>query len=543
MYTNLSYSNIKGTSNTIRLENVVVITGPNESGKSAAAMALQLAATGRCELGHQAAAQAKIVNGPAASIVAYGKGIESTWSMRSGKKSWEGQDTQGGLPSTLDEFWDLTGIERLRLIAPDGALTSIEKTISEIEASRKSLKSIIDAAAPLQPDPYEGEPIDVLENKIRDIEQKLFASSQAQKANSNKKAIVDMLAASKATIDACMSQIPEFESHLATLNEEYEKASSELAIYQEQASKEPRIVKSARERGVSLQAAIADTLGLVAESLRWVGVEPSEAIGRLVDIVPDCRLQPMAKPVYSGSIESIAGMSLDAAVPSIRAALMHQDRKLSELNIKLEAARNSLSVEVPDGCDSVLSVDEVIDLQAEIGRLKQLISKAGSWSAYEASLARQMEARTKAFVDFEKAGLELNAAKERLTNEVQKLKGAIEVKANEFLEVAGQPRLFIDVSQTGRGWSLDISTGDVAIEALARSKSIMYGACLLAAIHETSAATSPVLMIECAELDPRNFEKLIEAMKLKKKGNVILEHWSKPRVDACIVDLSSGVLV
>jgi predicted DNA-binding protein (UPF0251 family) len=543
MYSSLTYSNIKGTSNTINLDSVVVVTGPNESGKSAAATALQLATTGKCELGAQAASQAKLISGQAAMIAAWGKGIEASWSLRSGKKGWEDPGTQGGLPATLDDFWDLTGIERLKLIAPDGALASIESEISSLEAKRKELKTIIDASAPIPPDAYDGEPISVLENKIRELEQKLYDSRRSQEQLARRNQVEQSIATTKASIGSSKAEHANAIIMLAELEAEYDKVYKELAIYQEESAKEPKIVKSARERGVTLKAAIADTMGLVAEAIRHAGGQPDAAVDRVVQCVPEYDPLPIRHPIYDGPIAAYKGQQLGSVAAPMRQAISTTRKFIENLTERIESNERYVNTSLPEVCSEPMSVDEMIATQAEIGSLKQLIAKAGEWSAYEATVSRQMEARGNAFVEFETVGAELNKAKEKLTDAVQKLKGPIEVKANEFLSRARQPQLYIDVRQTGRGWSLDVSIGDIALEALARSKSIMYGVCLLAAIHEVSSARSPVLLVECAELDPSNFERLIEAMQMKKKGNVILEHWSKPKVDACIIDLSSGILV
>jgi hypothetical protein len=548
MYRNLTFSGVKGTSQTIQLDNVIVITGPNESGKSAAASALQLAATGRCEIGAQASAQQKWISGKAASIHAWGNGIEATWQISNGKKHWEDPETQGGMPATVEDFWGLTGAERLKLIAPDGALTSIETEISSLEKRKKELKSIIDAIAPPPPEQYDGPSVGDIEGKIKGIERQLSDADAYDKYHAGKKqneAIRRQLGA----LTQIENDLSEAKARLKAIQDESELFRKQLAIYQEQQASVPRIVRSAKERGLTLRAAVSDTLNLVREVLVWTQSDPGVLVEALLEVVPDVTPQLPEPPVYKSSFPELDGKTVTSLSNIIATMLDSEAVKVAKLQASHQTSVDMLSMSPPKLFDDTepqlkpMSLDERMAAQAEVASLKQQINKANAWAAYGESLERQMKQRNDAFAEMEDIDSKLASAKRRLTETVFSLKGPVESLANDMLKAADRSPLYCDVSQTGRGWSLDVSIDGIAIESLAKSKKLLYGLCLLAAIHELSSAKSPVLLVECAEMDPSNLERAIEAMRLKKKGNVILEHWAKPNSDVHIVDLNYGVLV
>jgi energy-coupling factor transporter ATP-binding protein EcfA2 len=551
MYTHLTYNGVKGISNSIELDRVTVVTGPNESGKSAAANALQLAVTGRCEIGSQASAQAKLLASNAASVTAWGNGLEASWSLRNGKKQWEDPGTQGGMPVSVEDFWALTGVERLKLIAPAGALTSIESRIAALEAEKKQLKTVIDAPAPMEPDAYDGEPISVLENKIQTARQALNDHNTARKAMEAASAGVEQLKSLKARQEEVERSLVDCELQIGLVSAELDRAKSQLAIYQESSSKEPRIIASARERRVSVRAAVSDTLKLVREAVAFdsglATLKFDEAVDSFVGLLSDGELAESPDAVFHAVNEVGIGLG-----PVAKAVQLLNDKKNQLSNTiamhkgtiadtSSRIVKQSQVVAVDE--TKILPEDNVLELHGSISEMDAEISKAKAWSHYEAALTKQMEARGVAFNKMASVDDELSKVKNSLTAEVDKLKGPIENKANEMLKAASQAGLSVEVSQSGRGWVLDVSIDGVAIESLARSKRLLYGLCLLSAIHELSEAKAPLLVAECAEMDDNTLERAIEAMKVKRKGNVILEHWSKPRVDVCLIDLSTGVLI
>jgi hypothetical protein len=487
------------------------------------------------------------MSGDAAVATAWGRGIEASWSIRGGKKAWEDPETQGGLPSTVDEFWSLTGAGRLKLISPPGTLDSIESDIASLEADRKRLKTIIDAPTPPTPDTYTGPPIHEIEDQIREIEQKLSRHNMQVSANAKLESTETEAAARVADKQRLTGILQGLNTKLSHVNAELEKANTQLAIYQEASSKEPKIVSSARGRGVPLRVAVQDTVHLLVQAVQWAN--PKAATQEWSDLIcsqiPEGELELPESATFKSTIPEADGLRVYAASGKLSELSNKYANEIKQINTALDKieAVTMATAGLKPSFDCILDDQALFAAHASISTLKQQVQAASAWDAYEAAMKKQVEARNKAFMELEGVATRLETAKKRLTEEVQKLKGPIESKANEMLGAAGLSNLYVSVNQNGRGWTLDVSIDDVAIESLARSKRLLYGLCLVAAIHELSNAKAPILTVECAEMDHRTFEKAIAAMKVKRKGNVILEHWSKPDVDVAVIDLSCGVLV
>ena len=533
MFTSLTYTGVKGLEQQIGLEKVTVICGPNESGKSAAGVALQLAVTGKCELGARAVDQDKLLATGYAKSVAIGRNIEASWSIQKGKKIWEDPGTQLNLPVTVDDFWSLTGAERLKLIAPEGALASIESKIAQLESERKRLKAIIDAPAPPTPDEYSGPPVDTLYQQISEIEAKIVAHTAAktsiQKLEEYNKRMDSLRASLEKEKLALAAKEQDFEAALA----EQASISKQFAIYGEKSNKEPKIIKSARERGVTIERAIEDTMGLVGEALHWAGVNAIDDIDRITFLAPKEFVPDIPERLYGDKPIQKAKQDIDTKVTDLGNSLDYTQRSITGIE-------SSLLAEPPKEIQGLLSIDEVFELQQKRDEAQKQLAQANAWSAYEASIQKTTKDRVKASSDIAVVESDLAAAKREMTEKVNGIKGSVENAANEFLKAAGQQALNIEVNQTPRGWSLDISIGNVALESMARSKRLLYGICLLSAVHEASAAKSPVLIAECAEMQPSTLDKTIRAMKLRTKGNVILEHWHKPTEDVNLIMLNFG---
>lgn len=530
MFTSLTYSGVKGLEQQLKLEKVTVVCGPNESGKSAAGVALQLAVTGKCEIGARAVDQDKLLANCQANSVAIGRNIEASWSISKGKKSWEDPGTQLNLPVTVWDFWALTGAERLKLIAPEGALASIESKIAQLDSERKRLKTIIDAPAPPTPDEYSGPSVDTLYQTISEIESNIAAHTAAKASiqkleehNKRMEGLKESLANEKLTLAAK-------EKDLEVALEEQKLICSQFAIYGEKSSKEPRIIKSARERGVTIERAIEDTMNLVGEALHWAGVNATEDIDSITFLAPRDFVPDIPERLYGGRPIHVAKQDIDTKVTDLGNSLDYTQRSIAGLE-------SSLKAEPPSEIQGLLSIDEVFELQQKRDDAQKQLAQANAWSAYDASIQKMTKDRVKASSDIAVVESDLAAAKREMTEKVNSIKGSVETAANNFLNAAEQEPLKIEVNQTPRGWSLDVSIGDVALESMARSKRLLYGICLLSAVHEASAAVSPVLIAECAEMQPSTLDKTIRAMQLRTKGNVILEHWHKPSVDVNLINL------
>ncbi len=538
MFTTLTFTGVKGISHQIKLDRVTVICGPNESGKSAAANALQLAVTGVCEIGSQVSNQMKLLNGSSAGAVALGKDLLAEWSIRGGKKQWKDPETQGGLPVTVEQFWSLTGAERLKLIAPEGSLASIESRITALELERKNLKTKVDAPAPPAPDAYDGPAIESVQQELREIDSKLASHESAKRSLQQIEAYKKSQEANQAQLTACNASIEASQKELESLLAKEKAISAQLAIYTKLVANEPRIIKSCRERGVTLRQAVSDTMGLVSQAVKHfcrvseISMEVDKAIDDLLMYVPDSMIPEVKEYIWEedGIPVTTAASRVRDQIHAVSLALDREQRTASHVE-------SQISKGAPEFGGVLLGMEELFSLQSRRQDLQKLVASAQAWSAYEASLAKITKERLEATARLDELSKDLNAAKAKMTDKVQSLKGGIESLSNEYLKAAGQEELSVSINQTSRGWSLDITIGDVALEAMARSKRLLYGICLLSAIHETSSAVCPVLIAECAEMDQSTLDRAVRAMKLRKKGNALLEHWHKCTEDVLVVEM------
>ena len=538
MYNLLTYSGVKGKSEQLRLGRVTVICGPNESGKSAAANSLQLAVTGKCDIGARAVDQEKLLESGVAKVIANGRNIEASWELRGGKKKWDDPKTQGNMPVTVDEFWSLTGAERLRLVAPQSSLDSIESNIESLEKERKRLKAVIEAAPPPTPEEYTGPSLQSLQESLKEIDAKLAMHQVAKKAAEKADSIKALKLRNQSLLAPELEKLEAAKQELIALTERYHSICDQFRVYGEKTAAEPRIVKSARERGVSLRDAIRDTLSLVGEALHWSGVQPDAIDKHLLELesLAPQESMPEIPERWAG------GVTIQVAMQESEKSMKQAADAVARLEQSIASIRHAIDQQEPDEVQGQLSVEEYGSLLMKRDALERQVAQANAWAAYEASIASQVKSKAESLEILQGVCDKLDEAKAELTREVQKLKGPVETLANKMLREAKQPELAIEVNQSGRGWSLDVSMGGVALEAMARSKRLLYGLCLLSAIQELSSAAGPVLIAECAEMDRNTLDMAVKALSIRNKGNVLLEHWCKPSEYDDVIDLSSGSL-
>lgn len=538
MFTSLAFTGVKGISHQIALDRLTLVYGPNESGKSAAANALQLAVTGECEIGSQVSNQSKLLSGGSARAIATGRNLDAEWAIRGGKKQWDDPGTQGGLPVTVEQFWGLTGKERLRLIAPEGALTSIESKIAALELEKKNLKTKADAPAPPAPDPYTGPSVESVQQELREIDAKIASHESAKRSLQQIELHKQTSDENQISLGVCKKDLEAAKKDLDALLAKEKAISAQLAIYTELSAKEPRIIKSCRERGVTLRQAVADTMSLITEAFahtQGIDQDYSREVNEFLMWFPEETIPEIKEYIWEedGLPVPTAKANIKSKIHGVNVSVERAEKEIAHLELQL--AR-----EAPSEYGVLLGIEELFQLQSRRQDLQKLIASAGEWSSYEQSLAKITKSRIEATDRLDAVSAELDAAKQELTQKVQSLKGDIESMANQYLKEAGQEPLSVAINQTSRGWSLDVTIGDVTLEAMARSKRLLYGICLLSAIHESSAAKCPVLIAECAEMDQSTLDRAVRAMRLRKKGNVLLEHWQKCTEDVHLVNLTLG---
>lgn len=538
MFTNLTYAGVKNTSASLELKNLTVLTGPNDSGKSAAAIAFRLAVTGKDEVGASAASQLKLLGGTNALAAANGLAMEATWALRNGKKTHSCEESiQGKCPVSVDEFWNLTGEERLKLLASEGAIASIEVDIAVLEGKLKQLKTIIDAPAPVMPEPYTGKPHSVLQDELEAANSRIRTHRDAL----NNKKDLERLAKIPEEIAKDKADLVTAEAELASLEHKAQCISDQLAIYREDQAKEPKIIASARARGVSYKQAIRDTGSLLVDAIDFIEILRPDSCG----------------DYWSGSLrldidEATQFLCDEPAAPSplsmwdgmpIERALTHTHIYLEEAKTKHKGIQGNIAylesvlTNPTKELSGLLSDEEFFSLIQESEKIQGDIRLAMEWATHGQQAKRIMDQRVKAQDDFDKYNEELKAAKAAMAQKINELKQPIQDRANELLSAAGATHLSLDIVKTGKNWALSVDASGIALEAMARNKRLLYGLCLLTAIQEASNARSPILVAECAEMDQVTFDNTIRAMKLRQKGNVILEHWHKPSVECHLIEM------
>lgn len=534
MFRKLTYMNIKGMQETLDLDRLTVLSGPNESGKSAAVEALRLATTGKASIGSQAKAQAKLTSGDA-SAVAYSDEFECNWTLVRGKKNNDGPDTQGDMPLTVGEFWALTGTERLKLIAPDGQLKAIYDTIEKLEQDKKKLKATIEAPSIPTPEKYEGPSVE----SLRAAQAAANEAISKHNAAAALKAIKDEALGIEEKIEHQKVAIQGKQDALEACRAELKKVGEQLSKYNESVSNEPRIISSARSRGLNARQAFESTLSLVEHAAKWldkdVGSQVAVKCEELTQLIPETFVPDVPLAIYGERPVAEVHRELMQSEMKLVNEIETAKTELQRMNNALERSKKPL--------EGLMSDEEfakaVVDLEAVEGQMQQ----AGAWKTYQDMAQKDAQARAAAMQQLEQVEAELKDAKNQRDQTAKELVGELQSHANAMLKKAGLAPLSISISSTARSVSLDVSIGSVAIEAMAQSRRLLYGLCLLAAIHDMSKAACPVLVAECAEMDINGLDKAIEAMELKRKGNVVLEHWAKPTRECNLIDLSSGVLV
>lgn len=542
MFSSLNYNNIKGTSESLVLDRVTVITGENASGKSAACDALRLAATGRTEIGAMAAAQSKLISANQASVVAIGRGVEANWAINGAKRAHDSDKLlQASMPVTPKEFWDLSGVERLALIAPAGSLDDINSRIARLEVEQKGLKTVIAYPTPEQPPVYDGAPIDQLRASIDAVEAKLNLHQKAQVGSA-------ALTAHKANVEAALLAKPGFVKNVeeakawyGRANDEHIAVSTQLAQYNEKCFREPKIIQAARTRGVSYKQAILDTANVLVAGLQWGGHQ--EVAKELVDLIED-KVEDGA--ISNDPLSWYNGVPIAAAMSAARNEQDKASQALALCTSALERCEAMISAPEPPEASGLLGLNELAGLVESQEKYRADIMRCESWNRYDQDLQAVASRRVEAQGKISVVELQLTTARSELASEVNKLKNPIETRANAYLEAAGYEPLRVSVENSGRKWQLNVSIGDIDLEAMADSKRLMYDLCLLSAIHDLSDAKSPILVAKCAEMDVRTFRSAITAMRLREKGNVVLEHHIDPKVNdtgVLTINLSKGSLV
>lgn len=517
-YETLSFSNIKRRNGEYNLSPLTIVSGPNRSGKSAFLEALRLSATGRCSLGASRAAMAAIASAGTANATIRTESTESTWNISIGDTVSLGGnivDLQGGMPATVGDMWSLTAEQRMSLVGGKDALESNASEVADVKEKIKTLNTVINTPQPAAPPPYSGPPAFELEHEIQALTLKIASHDERCRERT-------AMASEKDRYERSMNQLMEMEeSHkirLSSMQADLEKVLSLVAERDSAIGTTPSWLW-----GIPC---VSDVLLDIYSAARWIGANTEVDVSTILTSV-DSQIHAgrgvaIPAPQFDGQGEllDITGGDSDEWVSECR-------HKIAEMERDWEKIRSDIA-EVNEKLCAITIAGTPGDVVADIVRLDELkkrLMEAHEWSVFEKRTGQWAVERAKSIVECEKLKQRLDEITAERASIVDKLKSNIEDKSNDMLSRVGLSPLEIEVVTTTKRASLKVNVDGVAIEALAASERLLYGLCLLVAIQQSSDAPCPILVAECAEMDTEMYKRVVDAIGIPNRGNVVLEHW------------------
>lgn len=510
----ISYTNIKGRCGNYSLTPLVILSGSNRSGKSAFVEALRLGATGRCSLGASRAAMDVVLPSTKANVELATDATQSTWEMKIGDTVSTGGDAvnlQGGMPVTVGDMWALTAEQRMSLIGGKDALEKNASEVLDVRDKIKALTSVIDTPQPQAPPLYAGPSEFELDTKIQALTLKVATH------DAHKKQAADALKRLTTTLDELRNQDQELVDTLDTLDGVYKKTQS---LQSE--------IKCSKPGPVWLVGceSVGDILSQVISAFEWVGANTEADMSSLTAAARQRMLEagdtPIPKNVlkHQKELAEITGGNLELF-------LKEHQRRVADTKEGIASVRQRIAnaeIEIEKLSDNTPNHQIAADLM-ELDSLKKQLLASHEWSTFERQTKAWAEERAKSVADRDALKSRLDALTAERAEIVGQVKSCIEDKANESLARVGLSPLEIEVVTTAKRASLKVSVNGVAIESLAASERLLYGLCLLHAIQQSSDAPCPILVAECAEMDTEMYKRVIDAIGMPAKGNVVLEHW------------------
>lgn len=554
MFNRVMVRNVKGVEGDFQLGSTTVIKGPNESGKTAVMEAIRLAITGKAAIGGTGKKISELMSEASSSSIAIHPGGSSTWKARVGDSVSQTHnvdvDTQCGMPISVDEFWALSSAQKFSLLA-GGAICDVAMRIDLVKEYIKATKAIVNMPAPMMPDVYSGAPRPELQKELDSVSLELRKHNEACVDGAKRQAALEK---NQRDLDKYRDMIGGAQESLRLMKQTTAECGNKVNLlaslverYNEASANEPKLIRWGRERGLELAPLIKHFTHELGVACAWAS-DMAERKGYALDAknlrvakadldyITCETIMAIPRPAFERDDElwELVGASTPAATLSQANAdfmaakidMNEQEGYVKDMQHSIHSLEQSLAAAVAIGGTPLLpeQLDALLTRKTE---LEDLLRKCDAWSNYDEENGRYVVKRSKASMELD----ELNDKLDKLNAEraaiVASITVPLESKANEILTRAGLPGLQIGITSTAKQASLDVRTSDdIALDALAGSRRLMYGMCLLCAMQQLSEAPCPVILACCAEMDSESFNKAVHAFGIAKRGNVILEHWA-----------------
>ena len=530
-YKTINWDGIKGMSGTDNLEPLTVVTGPNDSGKSAFLDALRLAATGYTSIGKQAKKVGEITSDSNAYAVLTGEGGVVEWSLIKGKMKHSGGERQGNIPATVEEFKSLTAAERMALVTDPAAMQRVVKDIDDTKKEISDIKRRLDRPAPSNPGAYDGAPARDIEKELADISLQLSKHREAMANIRERKASTErdqgMLESLQAELNEARSARAE---DVKSLESEMKAMQAKLGQWQDKAKEYPALFRCA-----SPSKALGEAVKTLHYALTWVSTEnKSMKNQRLIDelaVFAPPKIAGLAPPKGYDSVDELEEgiTSLATSIRNAERETLERRNRIASIESRIKDLQHSLSMErAIHGTPLDQEVFEALMERHE--KLQGDMHVAKKWESFESDCGKDAVEKSQLAMSLAKKEERLEDLMAERNSIVKGSVAPIENAVNTRLSPFGMPNIKLEVEATARTSSLVIRSGGVAFDALSGSRQVLYGLCLLVAIAERSSAECPVIVAQCAEMDRPKLDMAVTMLSDIKKGNVVLEHWSPPTV-------------
>lgn len=311
MFNQLSIAGIKKITKTAKLSRVTIITGPNEAGKSALLEGIRLAIQGKCSIG----------GGRLVHRIMSGRAAHSLLVSPSGQREWQGkvneagavsskcfgEDMQGGMPISVEEWDGLSNAEKFSLVAGN-ELCDVVADIERTKAKLKEQKAIVSTPSLPQPEPYDGDPVHALEEKLNAINIELHRQRQCSDPQiaAARKREQERLKEAQSQLASQRVIAEGAEKEKASLAKKLAFAEDMLSRYKEAISNEPKLVAWGREKKLTSAGLARHILDELIKACQWLSssgpvTHQSIELSRLAEELSKHYIagtEPIPRPVF-----------------------------------------------------------------------------------------------------------------------------------------------------------------------------------------------------------------------------------------------------